>query len=148
MAASFLVSQGLSIRRSCQSVRLSRSAWYRPFKPRLEKDALVIGLLNDLAKNHPRRGFWKCFKILRRRGYGWNHKRVHRIYCHMGLNQKRRANKRIRNRNPDPLAVPSYPNQAWGADFMSDRLYDGTRFRTFHVIDHFNREGLAILDYS
>ena len=27
---------------------------------------------------------------------------------------------------------------------MSDRLYDGTRFRTFNVIDHFNREGLAI----
>ena len=27
---------------------------------------------------------------------------------------------------------------------MSDRLYDGTRVRTFNVIDHFNREGLAI----
>ena len=27
---------------------------------------------------------------------------------------------------------------------MSDGLYDGTQLRTFNVIDHFNREGLAI----
>ena len=141
----FLVGQGLSIRRSCQSVRLSRSAWYRPPpQPRLKEDAPVIDVLNDLVKNHPRRGFWKCFKILRRRGHGWNHKRVYRVYSHMGLNQKRRAKKRIPNRNPDPLAVPSRPNQVWGTDFMSDGLYDGTQFRTFNVIDHFNREGLAI----
>ena len=140
----FLVGQGLSIRRSCQSVRLSRSAWYRPPQPRLKEDAPVIDALNDLVKNHPRRGFWKCFKILRRRGHGRNHKRVYRVYSHMGLNQKRRAKKSIPNRNPDPLAVPSRPNQVWGADFMSDGLYDGTQFRTFNVIDHFNREGLAI----
>lgn len=40
--------------------------------------------------------------------------------------------------------VPQQPNQVWSADFMSDALYNGTRFRTFHVIDDFNREILAI----
>ena len=36
------------------------------------------------------------------------------------------------------------PNQVWSADFMSDALYEGTRFRTFNVIDDFNRESLAV----
>jgi putative transposase len=43
-----------------------------------------------------------------------------------------------------PLAVPAGPNQVWSADFMSDALYSGLRFRTFNVLDDFNREGLAI----
>ena len=42
------------------------------------------------------------------------------------------------------MVVPEHPNQVWSADFMSDALYEGTRFRTFNVIDDFNRESLAI----
>jgi putative transposase len=40
--------------------------------------------------------------------------------------------------------VPRLPNQVWSADFMSDALYTGSRFRTFNVIDDFNREVVAI----
>ena len=43
-----------------------------------------------------------------------------------------------------PLMVPSHPNQAWSADFMSDARYHGMRFRTFNGLDDFNREALAI----
>ena len=43
-----------------------------------------------------------------------------------------------------PLYVPDRPNQVWSADFMSDALYHGVRFRTFNVLDDFNREALAI----
>ena len=43
-----------------------------------------------------------------------------------------------------PLLVPDRPNQVWSADFMSDALYNGVRFRTFNVIDDFNREVLRI----
>jgi putative transposase len=32
----------------------------------------------------------------------------------------------------------------WAADFMSDALWDGRRFRTFNVIDDFNREALTV----
>jgi len=43
-----------------------------------------------------------------------------------------------------PLLVPQQPNQVLSADFMSDALYAGKRFRTFNVIDDFNREVLQI----
>jgi putative transposase len=43
-----------------------------------------------------------------------------------------------------PLLVPQLPNQIWSADFMSDTLYAGKRFRTFNVIDDFNRELLHV----
>ena len=43
-----------------------------------------------------------------------------------------------------PLLVPSQPNRVWSADFMSDTLYAGKRFRTFNVIDDFNRELLHV----
>ncbi len=40
--------------------------------------------------------------------------------------------------------IPLQPNQTWSADFVSDALYAGKRFRTFNVIDDFNRECLAV----
>ena len=106
-------------------------------------DAEVIKAINALIEKHPRWGFWKCFKVLRRQ-HRWNHKRVYRVYCALNLNQKRRAKKRLPRRTKKPLLVPQQPNQVWSADFMSDTLYAGKRFRTFNVIDDFNREALKI----
>ncbi len=134
----------LSIARSCRCVRLSRAAYYREPTPAAVRDAPVIGVLNELVEERPRRGFWKCYKLLRRRGYAWNHKRVHRVYCALKLNQKRRAKRRLPLRPRQSLVVPDQPNVVWSADFMSDALYCGRRFRTFNVLDDFNRELLAI----
>ena len=52
--------------------------------------------------------------------------------------------KRLPKRNPEPLAVPKRANEAWSIDFMSDSLTSGRSFRTFNVIDDFNREALWI----
>jgi putative transposase len=43
-----------------------------------------------------------------------------------------------------PLVTPEAMNECWSADFMSDALWGDRRFRTFNVVDDFNREGLAI----
>lgn len=132
----------LSVRQSCRCVGLSRSAFYTP--PESRDDAEVVNAINATIGRHPRWGFWKTFKALRRKGHNWNHKRVYRVYCNLKLNQKRRAKKRLPKRFKQPLFVPPRPNQVWSADFMSDMLYAGKRFRTFNVIDDFNREVIHI----
>lgn len=131
----------VSVARACRAVALSRAAYYRPCQCRNRE---VIDALNGLVEQQPRRGFWKYFTALKREGRGWNHKRVYRVYCAMRLNQKRRTKRRVPQRQRVTLTVPARVDQVWSADFMSDALYHGTRFRTFNVIDDFNREALAI----
>lgn len=143
--ASFLVAEhDLSVSRSSRAVGLSRASYYRPGVPAAVRDAGVIAALNALLEKYPRRGFWKCFKMLKRAGQRWNHKRVYRVYCAMGLNLKRRAKRRVPMRERIPLTVPHQADRTWSADFMSDALYHGLRFRTFNVIDDWNRKALAI----
>lgn len=86
----------------------------------------------------------KAFKTLRRRGHSWNHKRVDRVYCLLRLNKRAKGKRRLPTRNPEPLAVPSMANECWSMGFVSDTLRDGLRFRTFNVLENFNREILAI----
>lgn len=42
------------------------------------------------------------------------------------------------------MMVPMKANHCWPMDFMSDALMCGCRFKTFNVVDDFNREVLAI----
>ena len=123
---------------------LSRSAWYKPCVDWRARDRKIIDALQELAEDKPGLGFWKLFRRLRRKKHRWNHKRVYRVYCQLELNLRRRTKKRIPARSPMPLLVPERPNQVWSADFVSDALYNDVRFRTFNVLDDFNREALAI----
>jgi putative transposase len=134
----------LSKARSCRCVGLSRGALYRSLVDWAQRDAPVVNALNGLLEEFPRSGFWKYAGILSRRDYPWNHKRIYRVYCDLGLNQPRRKKRRLPEREPLPLLVPEKPNQVWSADFMSDSLYRGARFRLFNIIDDYNRESLAI----
>ena len=95
-------------------------------------------------ERYPAYGFSKLFKVLRRQGHRWNHKRVYRVYCLLNLNKRRRRKRQLPSRNPEPLAVPGMANQCRSMDFMSDSLFCGRRFRTFNVVNDFNREALAI----
>jgi putative transposase len=132
----------MSERRACRLVKLARTVFH--YRPQPGKDHEIEAALARLAALHPEMGFGKFFRMLRREGRIWNHKRVYRVYCGMKLNKRRKHKRRLPARNPDPLAVPDSFNQCWSADFMSDALWDGRRFRTFNVVDDFNREALAI----
>jgi putative transposase len=137
---------GLSVQRSCEVVRLSRAAYYRPPAEggRWERDRPVIDALQAVVSDNTRWGFWKCFDRLRLDGRPWNHKRGHRVYCALRLNIPRRTRRRIPRRLRQPLVAAQTLNTTWAIDFMVDTLYDGRRFRTLNIIDESNREGLAI----
>jgi putative transposase len=136
--------QGLSVARACRAARLSRAAYYRHSIDWVERDRQVVDALNRIVGRHGRWGFWKCFDRLRLDGHGWNHKRVHRIYCQLRLNLPRRTKRRLPQRLRQPLQVAAWPNVVWSVDFMSDSLYDGRRFRVLNILDEGVREALAI----
>ena len=135
---------GLSRAKACRTVKLARSALYKPVVDRLSKDAPVVDALNEIVSKRTRWGFWKCFMRLRADGKHWNHKRVYRVYCDMRLNLKRKTKKRLTTRERQPLLQTNELNRVWALDFMRDTMYDGRPFRTLNVIDEGNREALRI----
>src|SRR5476651_2827987 len=132
----------MSIRQACRTISLSRTVYF--YQPDTRRDEAVIQVLTEAAERYPRYGFKKLFQVLRRQGHVWNHKRVHRIYCLLKLNFRRKGKQRLPVRNPAQLATPEALNQSLSIDFMHDALTCGRRFRTFNVVDDFNREILAI----
>ena len=133
---------GISERRACRVVGLSRTV--KRYRPTRVADSEITLQLRQLADEHPCWGFKKLYHALRNAGYGWNHKRVHRVYRAMKLHLRIKRGKRLPARTPLPLAQTEKPNESWSMDFMSDALLNGRRFRTFNVIDDYNREALAI----
>ncbi len=102
----------------------------------------------ELANKYPRYGCPTLTKMLRRT-HPWNHKRVERIYSSLELKWRKRGRRRIPARVKQPLIQTQAPNVTWSIDFMHDSLWNGRKFRTFNVIDDFNREALAIeIDHS
>ncbi len=140
-----------SIALACRAFSISETC-YR-YQPRLsDENKLNADWLVALTTAKKTWGFGLCFLHLHLRnvkGFGWNHKRVYRIYRELELKMRIKPRKRLQRERPEPLAVPETPNEVWSMDFMADQLTDGRSFRTLNVLDDFNREGLAIeVDFS
>lgn len=118
----------MSIRQACRTLSLSRTVYF--YQPDTRRDEPVIQVLTELAERYTRYGFKKLFQLLRRQGNTWNHKRVHRIYCLLKLNFRRKGKQRLPVRNPSPLATTQALNQSWYVDFMHDALASGRRYTT------------------
>ena len=132
----------ISVSQACQLINLSRSVYY--YQPVPSSDTEIVEALDRLSEKHPTQGFWKLHHRLRQEGHTWNHKRVHRVYCQMGLNFRRKKKRRLPARVKEPLVVPDRINTTWSMDFMSDILAGGRKFRVLNVMDDYNREALAI----
>lgn len=134
------------ISRACRIMGTSRSSMtYLSVK----NDLALMERLQKLAIDHPREGFWKCHFRIRNSGEIINHKRVYRVYKMLGLSMRRKHKKRIPARIKEPLEVPPKFTHTWSMDFMSDALEGGRKFRTFNIIDDYNREVLFIeTDYT
>jgi putative transposase len=149
MAKQAVEQKSVSIRLACTTFALSETC-YR-YQPKLsDENKEIADWLIRLTCHQRNWGFGLCFLYLRNvKGYGWNHKRVYRIYRELELNLRIKPKKRLVREKPAPLIQPESINHCWSMDFMHDQLSDGRSFRTFNVIDDFNREGLCIeVDFS
>lgn len=144
MAQAAVASGRTTVRHACDTFAVSQTC-YR-YQPRLVSENEVIAdWLVRLTHNQRNWGFGMCFLHLRNvKHFGWNHKRVYRIYRELELNLRIKPRQRIVREKPEALAVPETINQTWSMDFMHDQLSDGRNFRLFNVLDDFNREGLGI----
>lgn len=122
-------------------MNLSRSVYQYISK---KQDQPVVEKLQELADKRPTEGFWKMYYRIRREGYVWNHKRLHRIYKALRMNFRRRVKRRLPARILQPLEQVTELNASWSMDFMSDALTDGRKFRVLNIVDDFNREVLSI----
>jgi len=146
MAAELCSEGTYSISRACRILNLGKATVY--YKPKKD-DTVVMNELRLKADQHPREGFWKAYGRIRLEGNVWNHKRVHRIYKAMNLNIRRKGKRRLPTRPKVNLTVPAHINHTWSIDFMHDALMNGRKFKTFNVIDDYNRQILHIeIDYS
>ena len=149
MAKRAVKEKGVTIRLACKAFRISESC-YRYEAKLNEENELIGDWLIRLTNTYRNWGFGLCFLYLRNvKGFGWNHKRVYRIYRELELNLRIKPKKRIKRDKPQPLNSAITPNDVWSMDFMHDELADGRKFRLFNILDDFNREGLEIeIDFS
>jgi len=144
MAQQVVEQRGVSIRLVCKAFKISETC-YR-YQAKLSGDnALIADWLLRLTTTNRTWGFGLCYLYLRNvKGYPYNHKRIYRIYRELELNLRIKPKRRLTRDTPEPLSVPRQINTMWSMDFMHDTLADGRSFRTFNVLDDYNREGLGI----
>jgi len=101
--------------------------------------------INEIAAVRVRYGYKRIHVLLRREGWGINHKRVYRIYCEEGLNLRvKRPKRRVSAAHRVGRQAAVRVNESWSMDFVTDSLFNGRRFRSLTVVDNFSRECLAI----
>lgn len=137
-AVGFLMSElGLSERRSCRIVGLTRSV--QQYRSRPRDDAVVIDRMKILASENRRYGYLRLHAMLRREGLVTNRKRTWRLYVAQGLQVRTKKRRKLPRRDRVPIQAPERPMQRWSMDFVGDQLADYRRFRVLNIVDDHSR---------
>jgi transposase InsO family protein len=136
-----LVEEGLSIRRACELVALSRSS--RVYVRRPARHESLRAALKALWR--PSMGYRMAWGTVRRQAAhaSANVKLVHRLWRELQLSVAVRRRKKIQTgREVLPKAVG--PGDVWCLDFLHETALNGQTIRILAVKDEFTRECLAL----
>lgn len=136
----------VSERRACRVLDQPRRTQRYQAIAAPDEDALTAAIVR-LASLYGRYGYRRITALLRAEGWHVNHKRVERIWRHLGLKVPAKQPKRGRLYLNDGSCIrlrPSWQNHVWAYDFVQARTHDGRTFRMLTVIDEFTRRCLAI----
>ncbi len=138
MASEITGEYDISISRACKLVNIHRSYFYYEEK---KDDSQVEDAIRQAAEFGD--GFWMIYKVLRKSGRIWNHKKVYRVYKAMHYEKRSKLKKRLPARIKNPLERPGEPNTTWSLDFVSDAVECGRKFRVLNIIDDCDRLAIA-----
>lgn len=146
-AARQLCDHGVTKRRSCQLVQISRSGF--SYEAQERDDSEMIATLKSISRKHPREGSRKAYRALRRNGIVVNHKKVERLWRENGLSVPVKRRQRRRGKGLERPIVPTHPNHVWAYDFMEDSCTSGRKLRLLNIVDEFTKEPLeTYVDHS
>jgi putative transposase len=139
----YLQQGGVSIRRACALMSVARSTLH--YESRLvERDAPVVGVMQELAAQYPRYGYRRIQVFLERRGYRMSADRAHRLWRQSGLQvPRKRPRRRVATGRPRPLPATG-AGYLWAYDFVFDACANGQQLKCLTVIDEYTRECLTI----
>jgi len=106
---------GLSVRRSCAILRISRSSLgYLPRKD----DSALVRKLKELAAENPCHGYRMLHGSLLMAGWWVNAKKVRRLCRLHGLSQPQRRKRKRRGAGAGMPCRAEYLNHVWSCDFV------------------------------
>lgn len=141
--ARYAISRGLSQRRACTLMAVSRSGiYYKPTMPM--KDAPIIEAMQRLSGQYPRFGSRRIRIFLGREGLPVGQERCSRLWRLAGLQvPSKRKRRKITVSRPRPC-LPTGQNSVWSYDFVYDACANGQTLKCLTVVDEYTRECLAI----
>jgi len=138
----------VSVRRACNAIGLTRSSYQyqgkaNPFQERL------LERIEALCRRYPRYGYRRITILLQKEGWKVNKKRIRRLMGKLGLQVKRKAQKRARlGLSTGTRQRAEYPRQVWSWDIIQDQMADGRILKCLTLLDEYTRESLKIrVDY-
>jgi putative transposase len=135
------MARGLSARRACKLIGLSRSSY--EYKPAPSRNVELVEKMMHLAGEQPRLGWRLAWAQLREEFAPLNKKRLRRLWRLEGLHLRPRKRGRIKGREK-PEIQARRPNHIWAMDFAHDSCMNGTKIKCFAMVDEFTRESPAI----
>jgi len=131
---------GLSIRKACGLVSLSKSVfWYR-HRPKKDDENIIRQKMKELAQKRTRFGCPRLHVLLRREGFMLNHKRTERIYQEEKLSLRRKRKRKNVSGMRLELPKPERINHIWSMDFVSDAITSSRKLKALTVVDEFTRK--------
>jgi putative transposase len=140
---------GISQRRQCQLLGVSRSGWYYQPQPESRQSLHLMRLLDEQYTRTPFYGIRRMTVCLRQQGEAVNHKRVARLMRVMGLEAiypKPRLSEAVAGHRIFPYLLRNVtitrPNQVWSTDITYIRLSEGFVY-LMAILDWYSRYVVA-----
>lgn len=137
------VGRGLSVRKACRLLEISRSCFF--YLPKnVDRDERLLDKLKKFSEENKRWGYRFASAVLTREDEDATPKRIYRLWLKAGLQVPyRRRRRKIRTGNvPRPVAKGA--NHVWAWDFVFDRCTNGRQLKCFSILDEETKECLVI----